>query len=258
MYLFYLSYSYDALVNRKAIGLMQCQHCLSSAEKHRISAYKCQKTAVQQILSYGLRRLVLAILMQKGSHANRAGEESLAEHVIKIDETTLRLAISLNLWRNSHGKPYLEPLLQIPELPRSYAFSISHCEDFICILVGNDQANLGVDVEPLKKFNYQSMMGVMHLCEQQKIQNARDFLFYWTRKEAYLKALGVGLVDELAQINTVDLQVIDERAGAKQGLAADKPFYCHGVDLHPEQLIHVCHGQPKQALQLINLQQLFA
>ncbi|WP_432784975.1 hypothetical protein AAEX37_01895 [Oligella sp. MSHR50489EDL] len=259
MYLFYLAYDYDKLVPNGNIGLMLCQHCLSAEEKLHISTYKHMKTALQQTLSFGLRRLVLALLLQEDCYSNRLGIESLTEQNIKIDRATLGLAASLSLKYARRGKPYLDPLSALPKPQASLFFSVSHCDDFICILIANDQEYLGVDAEAFKIVNYQTMLAVMHPCEQQKIQNACDFLFYWTRKEAYLKALGTGLIDELAQINTVGSQVIDERTTAKRKLdAVDKPLYCHEVDLHPKLLIHVCHNNPKQQLQLVNLHQLFA
>lgn len=93
---------------------------------------------------------------------------------------------------NAHGKPSLAQ--GGPE------FNLSHAGDCILVAVGAD-GPVGVDVEPLRElpdaaalvqrfFAAEERRAYQALAEQDR---ARGFFTLWTRKEAYAKALGLGL-----------------------------------------------------------------
>ena len=106
---------------------------------------------------------------------------------------------------NEHGKPYL------PDGPH---FSISHCKQGIAVAI-NDQP-IGIDIESYRDVTPDLIAHSMNDKEQHTINAAENptiaFIELWTRKEAYLKYQGVGIIDDLhhALDNTqgVNLQTI--------------------------------------------------
>ena len=96
---------------------------------------------------------------------------------------------------NEHGKP---AIVDHPEIH----FNMSHCrEAAICVL---SDRPVGVDVERIRTLNEGLMRYTMNSEEQQEILSAENpnlaFTVLWTRKEAALKCLGVGINDELKTI----------------------------------------------------------
>jgi len=107
---------------------------------------------------------------------------------------------------NEFGKPHLSKAISpVPEL----TFNVSHSEDLV-ILATAVNRSIGVDsefVRPVEDFER-----IAHLyftnAERALIQAASDnkkehvFLSYWTRKEAYVKAVGKGLSIPLNSFET--------------------------------------------------------
>ena len=103
--------------------------------------------------------------------------------------------------KDENKKPYLS-------LNRSCHFNVSHAEDFGIIAVSNNA--VGVDVEYLNKnFDYSEILSrVFSSQEIETILNAdnKDYAFYklWTRKEAIVKATGIGMDDHISEIISLD------------------------------------------------------
>lgn len=93
-------------------------------------------------------------------------------------------------------------------------FSISHTHD--AVLCGTTSiGKIGVDLEPLRVAPFETMKIVFHDNEIVEISSHNlesDLRFFkmWTRKEAYTKCIGTGLVANLTQIDTTE-SVINER-----------------------------------------------
>jgi len=91
---------------------------------------------------------------------------------------------------NNYGKPSVDGW---PE------FSISHCKTAIAVAI-NDTP-IGIDVESIRRVEQSLIERTMNDEEQTIIRNAEDpqraFTRLWTMKEAYLKYLGTGIVDDL-------------------------------------------------------------
>ena len=91
---------------------------------------------------------------------------------------------------NPHGKPWMEGG---PE------FSISHCKCAIAVAV-NDTP-IGIDVEAIRMVDESLVRRTMNEDEQRHIAASADanraFIRLWTMKEAYLKQIGTGIVDDL-------------------------------------------------------------
>lgn len=99
---------------------------------------------------------------------------------------------------NQYGKP----------LFKNVAFNISHCQNYVVLSVGK-RAN-GIDIEPIKKnFSLNSSMIEMVCTENEsKIlasipwnKKKELFLEFWVKKEAYLKAIGLGLHGDITNID---------------------------------------------------------
>ena len=109
-------------------------------------------------------------------------------------------ASELQLGAREHAKPQLAG--------DAIQFNVSHCAD-IYVLALCAESQIGVDVEAARIVHDAFQLGEMVFSADEKAQLARceshdinaAFLRGWTRKEAYIKALGVGL-------GGVDLQAI--------------------------------------------------
>jgi len=102
--------------------------------------------------------------------------------------------------KEKQGKPALEG--------EKIHFNISHSGEVVLIAVSDTQT--GVDVEYMKPdFDYEEILAT-NFCgrESKAARSALDGrkMFYrlWTRKEALLKADGIGLTDDLTKIDVSD------------------------------------------------------
>lgn len=96
---------------------------------------------------------------------------------------------------NEHGKPFL------PLYPDVH-FSISHCKTAVGCLTSNRPC--GLDIEHIRTAKPDLVNHTMNRQEAADIFNAPNpdvaFTRLWTRKEAVLKLLGTGLVDDLHHV----------------------------------------------------------
>lgn len=135
---------------------------------------------------------------QRWTAAHVALREVLAAH-------TGIAAGALPFATQEDGKPYLES----PEAP---AFNLSHADGLALIAVGGAQP-LGVDVEAVRPVPEMEGVAESHFAADERAalfalpEAERLDAFYriWTRKEAYVKATGVGIGPALAKFSvTVD------------------------------------------------------
>ena len=121
--------------------------------------------------------------------------------------TLLRLIISAKLGvdpsdvtiiYDGNNKPYIEG--------NSLYFNISHTRDSFAFAI-SDMVRIGLDLEKTNMyFDYVSI--ISDYFNPQEIQyiladlsNSREkFFLLWTRKEAILKALGIGIIDRLSEV----------------------------------------------------------
>ena len=94
---------------------------------------------------------------------------------------------------NEHGAPYLEV---------GPYFSISHCKQGIVVAVS--ETPIGIDIEAIRPLNEGLVQKAMNPQEQAQIAAAanpeQEFIRLWTRKEAYVKMLGTGIISDMHQI----------------------------------------------------------
>ncbi len=122
--------------------------------------------------------------------------------------------------RGAHGKPY------IPEA--GFHFNFSDTKDAILIAVCHG-AELGVDVETMARTVDHMAVGE-HYFTPEEVADIHDtsdpkrrFLELWTRKEAVLKASGVGIMDDLKvlRVNTPE-QIVEPAHEQFRRMAADQ------------------------------------
>lgn len=110
-----------------------------------------------------------------------------------------------NLKRSPNHKPYLE---------NGPFFNISHSGNFV--LIGfSGEMELGVDIEQIKEINAEDLSGYFHQEEYAFLKNRNfdenSFYRIWTRKEALLKAIGIGFLEGLDQISVLNDQIMQEK-----------------------------------------------
>ena len=113
---------------------------------------------------------------------------------------------SLKFARTNGGKPYLES-------HENLHFSLSHAGDYAGCLLSD--APVGIDIEHKEKAIFQTEKSERLLSMAEKClapaewdlwkeckEPAEKFIEYWTRKEAYSKAVGKGLGMDFSKIDT--------------------------------------------------------
>lgn len=102
--------------------------------------------------------------------------------------------------------PNLKPELRYPELPLN--FNVSHAGTKV--ILAFDKHPIGIDIESSENALKTPLFGhkVLSVSEQKNLLtegNYREnFCLYWTRKEAFLKAIGKGIDDDVVNIPALD------------------------------------------------------
>ena len=103
----------------------------------------------------------------------------------------------MNEWKyNEYGKPSFH----LSSLTSPLYFSISHCKAGIAVAL--DEKPIGIDIEAIRHADRELIARTMNEEEQALIQSDRDFTRLWTRKEAVVKAQGVG-IESFEQLQTL-------------------------------------------------------
>ena len=134
--------------------------------------------------------------------AARAALRRILADYLQTDAATLRFGYA------SHGKPYIS----LPDNPNNLRFNLSHSGGvaLLALAVGIE---VGVDIEriqtdfPYLEIAQQFFTAVEYaaLCATDQALQCETFFRYWTHKEAFIKATGVGLSLPLQQF-VVSLQ----------------------------------------------------
>lgn len=141
----------------------------------------------KQYLSSSNENRKNSILLSQGFAKEKIGE------LFSIDKKDIIFSVT------ESGKPYCKSHLGIH-------FSLSHSEDFLALAVGDKE--IGIDIEKIREAKEKLIKRVCCENEKQKIFSSENpdkaFTEIWTKKEAYLKALGTGIDRELTSIDTTD------------------------------------------------------
>ncbi|WP_455810436.1 4'-phosphopantetheinyl transferase family protein [Clostridium butyricum] len=117
---------------------------------------------------------------------------------------------------SEYGKPYLKN-----QSMKEIHFNFSHSGKYVVCAIDSEQC--GVDIEYIDNYNTDMVNNIFHIKEAIKLNQYNNvekankyFTFLWTMKEAYLKALGIGLSKSLSsfyiqkhsdKISIIDLEV---------------------------------------------------
>lgn len=110
---------------------------------------------------------------------------------------TYGLSGSLALSRTPEGKPFLR---DFPDIQ----FSVSHCAGMVACAV--DCVETGVDVEAVRPYSERLVSRCLAPAEQEQLfrhgwGQEEAFFRFWTLKESYGKALGIGLGYPLREVS---------------------------------------------------------
>ena len=123
---------------------------------------------------------------------------------------------------NEHGKPFL-----IGNEATTY-FSISHCREAIAVAISDKV--IGIDAESIRHADEALVARTMTEAEQSYIhshaQPDRAFIVLWTRKEAILKGMGIG-IESFEQLQT--LSVLDDSYNELALTTVEKDKYIYSI-----------------------------
>jgi 4'-phosphopantetheinyl transferase len=170
---------WSALLNPASAEIARFSETLSQDEKERANRFRFEKNRNEFIISRGSLRVLL------GSYLGIPAHE-------------------LSFAYSRYGKPYLADSDHISRME----FNLSHSEGMV-VLAFTRGRKVGVDIESVERnFDFEEIAErFFSLAEQQMLRNIpaeqRGTAFFrcWTRKEAYIKALGNGLSHPLFEFD---------------------------------------------------------
>jgi 4'-phosphopantetheinyl transferase len=132
-----------------------------------------------------------------------------------------------NLHYTRFDKPYLN---------NAFDFNISHTQNLV-VCAATTTGNIGIDIEKIQPVTIEYWSDYFTIEEIEAINKSSDkhIAFYrtWTKKEAFIKAIGKGLNIQLSKINTVRNVIAYEH----------KSNYLHQVTIEGEYVCYVCCNQ---------------
>lgn len=162
-------------------------------------------------------------------------------------------AASLRFQTNEFGKPELHH----SESSSSLRFSLSHCRSIAILAVANGQP-VGVDVEEVRPIEPEVADSHFSASERSQLKQLRDdawlagFYRCWTRKEAILKAEGVGLFRAL---DSFDVSLLPDETAELLGTRKDFSYPWTLHDLLPSEgtIGAVATAQPHARLKCFSI-----
>jgi 4'-phosphopantetheinyl transferase len=162
---------------------------LDLEEKKRLQSYKVHDKALAYTIAHGFMRLFFSEILQLPPQ-------------------------ELRFLQGAYGKPYLANSPQT-------TFNLSYSSPWLLFAHTDASLQLGVDIEAIKprrqmlqiieQFHPEEKAAILHLKDDEQL---KQFYRLWTCKEAYIKALGMGLSLPLNSF-AVDLETATIR-GEKQ------------------------------------------
>ena len=125
---------------------------------------------------------------------------ALKEEGIKADYPILPVT-------DEHGKPHF----YTDNREKEIYFSLSHSGNYAVCAIGEDE--LGVDIEIIKDYKDSIANRFFAPSELQYVQDTEGFYRIWTLKEAYMKAVGLGMALALDSFAVTDLDTETGRCG---------------------------------------------
>lgn len=116
--------------------------------------------------------------------------------ILAIEPTEIQIEI------DNYGKPYL---LNYPAID----FNISHSGEYVVLAVAVGK-KIGIDIELIDEHIDLTIKSIVfNECEERIINNYYDFFVLWSKKEAYLKCLGLGFNNKIYQHTKLNNQWLE-------------------------------------------------
>ena len=153
------------------------------------------------------RILNIREIQEYDKYLNDADEQKVRKYVRRDDQ--LRAIGSIILQKDYIQSKYQadlkEIVIQYTEFGKpcykDLVYNVSHDSDLV-IIVYSDKGFIGVDIMKQKSVNIYQFMD--HFSRREKLDlNKDNFFYYWCAKEAFAKALGVGLSIDLASVEFI-------------------------------------------------------
>lgn len=153
----------------------------------------------------------------------------------------------LRFGRGPYGKPFIEG--------SDLRFNLSDTKDALVIAVGHE-GEVGVDIETMTRTVDHHAVGQHYFTseEVEVISRATDskrrFLEFWTRKEAVLKASGVGIMDDLRVLRVdgaVNTMTITHQAFVQH---AAEQYHLHTWHLGAHHILSLAQEAPVPGVRL--------
>jgi 4'-phosphopantetheinyl transferase len=166
-------------LDQPAAVVERLEPLLSADERARVRRFAFEQLGLDFIVARGLLRTML------GAYLNH-------------DPGQLRFSYS------QYGKPAVEQ----PGSVRQLQFNLSHAHRLMAVAIGLDR-QVGVDVEHIRlDLDHPQLAGRVFSAREQAVLRSlppgnvpHGFFLGWTRKEAYIKAIGEGLSHPLSRFD---------------------------------------------------------
>ncbi|HMA92872.1 MAG TPA: 4'-phosphopantetheinyl transferase superfamily protein [Polyangiaceae bacterium] len=165
---------YDIDLSRHYDDIESLRNVLSDHERTRAARFVTERLQHDYIVSHGVTRLILSRYVA-----------SAPEQLVFV--------------QGEHGKPALDP-----SHSSSVRFNLSHSGNK-CLIAVTNAREVGVDVEKIRPLDdwfeiakrFFSARETEQLLQLPEALRRNGFFATWSRKEAYIKAIGMGLALEL-------------------------------------------------------------
>jgi 4'-phosphopantetheinyl transferase len=215
-------------IEKEIAQLHEHQTLLNESELNEAFRFKFEKDKNISVISHACLRTILGRYLQKEPRA-------------------------LEFLLNEYGKPAIKS--EHLNSASSLQFNLSHSGRFILLGISQDQP-IGVDIEQMieqdnfaelvcRYFSAHEHQQFQHLLPDQQL-----FGFYraWTRKEAFLKAIGKGLYYSLKNF-TVDFtqdEIVPIALHASDATIQHSDWYTYSFRPHAEYYASLCWPQKQQ------------
>ena len=175
-----------------------------------------------QPLPADIRQKIRRYRRWQDAHACLLGKLLLIEGMQRFGLDSANLIHQLQY--TDFGRPYLPALID---------FNISHSGEYVLCALSN-HCRVGVDIEKVQPINLSDFRGQMTDAEWATVigdtSPLRAFYYYWTRKEAAIKAHGHGLSLPLKEVVIGEGEVMMEgRAWPLYEVELSPGYVCHLV-----------------------------
>jgi len=128
-----------------------------------------------------------------------------------------------------------------PVIDNWNAFNITHASNLVVFAYTTGES-IGIDIEKKKELEYNDIMENFHPEEQQFIGSAADakscFYEIWVKKEALLKAAGIGIVNGLSDFSCVE-NIVNYRR---------QSWHLKAIQIHPDYTCYLCSLQVREQI----------